>query len=136
MRTGKIKFLKDVITLFDFKSVSDGYNEYILSASCEIENVCACVEDKTAFEALNNHIHLLSRIKKRQRGEIYELSEKLGKLLISVLHSQFPDKHFVVFVTVDSEVTVRFHQKWSDEPWYYITDDENAYQSKVFCFDC
>lgn len=136
MKTENIKLLEDVLNLFDFESVSDGCNEYILLKSCGVTEIYNRVEDKTSFEALNNHVHLLSRIKKSRLSETYELSEKLGKLLLSVLHSQFPDKHFVVFITVDSEVTVRFHQKWSGEPWYYITDDENAYEAKVFCFDC
>ncbi len=136
MKKKEISALNEFISLFDFANISFGGDEFILLKSCGITKITEPIEDKTAFEALQNHVHLFDNVKKSQQDEVCELSEKLGKLLLSALKQSFPDKHFVVFVTVDSEVIIRFHQKWSGEPWYYITDDENAYEAKLLWFDC
>lgn len=123
------------ISLFDFVSVPCGEDELVLLKSCGITKITEPVEDKTAFEAVQNHVHLFDFVKSDRRGEVCELSKKLGQLLLSALKQSFPEKHFVVFVTIDREVIIRFHQSRKEEPWYYITDDENAYDSKLLCFE-
>lgn len=92
-------------------------------------------EDKTAFEALENHVHIFDNVHKSELADVITFSKRLGELLLYLLHCRYPKKHFVVFVTIDKSVVIRFHQKWSGEPWYYMTED-NAYDSTVLCFDC
>lgn len=39
------------------------------------------------------------------------------------LSFSFPDKHFVVFVTITDSMIIRFHQKWENEPYYYSNEN-------------
>lgn len=126
MRKEHLVILDSCLDLFEFKSISDKKgNEYVFYKSSEINpDDLYAVDDKTAFEAFQNHVHIFENIRTRQKTDAIKFAKKLGSLLIKLLSLNFPDKHFVVFVTVNDSVTIRFHQKWHGEPWYFITEEK------------
>ena len=71
------------------------------------------------FEALDSHFHLIDNIRRYDKQLLIDFGKKIGKLLIDRLSFSFPDKHFVVFVTITDSMIIRFHQKWENEPYYY-----------------
>ena len=94
------------------------------------------IEDKTQFEALENHIHLVDNVKKSDFCELIEIGKILGGTQLNALKSKYPDKEFCVFVTVDigESMIIRFHQVWENEPVYYNPDDFNSGKTKVLMF--
>lgn len=125
MRNIYLKVLDDFLSLFEHKSIFDQYgNEYIVFESNDLHEVDFDVDDKTAFEAFQNHIHISGKLRNISREKAVAVYEKLGNLLIEKLSINYPTKHFVVFITVSDSVIIRFHQKWSGEPWYYTIDEE------------
>ena len=134
MRKKHLNLLEWFIDLFEFKSVFDNEgNEYVLYASNEIDDIDV-IQDKTAFEAVQNHIHFIDNIKSNEKSRVVDFSKKVGKLLLDALSVRYPNKHFVVFVTIDSTVIIRFHQKWDEEPWYFMMD--TIYEgTTIICFD-
>ena len=57
-----IDYLKKIVGLFEFRVISDKRgNEFVLLADNMISNV-DFVEDKTAFEASENHVHIINNI--------------------------------------------------------------------------
>lgn len=108
-----------ILSLFKYKVVSDEKgNSYVLLHSNRL-NTAEGVTDKTAFEALENHVHLIGKIRKRNKNDIVLFGKKLGLALAENLKAVFPDRNFVVLVTVSDELIIRFHQKWPDEAEYY-----------------
>lgn len=54
----KTEYLTQIAGLFRFKTVTDdGGNEFVLFADSPVDRV-EHVQDKTAFEAAENHVHL------------------------------------------------------------------------------
>ncbi len=101
-----------VIQLFYFKTLSDrNGNEYVVLSGCASDSAND-IEDRTAFEAVENHVHVLDNIKKRDMEHVDFIGEKLGRLLLDRLKLCFPQKKFYVFVTYElhESLTVRFHQ--------------------------
>ena len=133
----KIELLKTVAYIFDFKTVTDeNGNEYALYADSGINEINFEIEDKTQFEALENHIHLVDNVKKSDFCELIEIGKILGETQLNALKSKYPDKEFCVFVTVDigESMIIRFHQVWENEPVYYNPDDFNSGKTKVLMF--
>ena len=130
--------LQSLITLLDVFEVititDDDENEYVVLKSCGVTSIDN-IDDKTAFEAVMNHTHIIDDVKKSNINDIEEFSNKLLNTYGNFLHYKYPSKHFVVYVTIDDSVTLRFHQKWSNEPWYYIVN-EPVYDSTVLYFEC
>ena len=78
------------------------------------------IADKTAFEAVETHVHLLDNLSKRECVELEGLIQTLGHTLLSRLHAQYPDRDFTVYVTLSRDTVIaRFHQRWPGEPPYY-----------------
>lgn len=133
----KIDILKTVADIFDFKTVTDkDGNEYVIYANSSIENADFDIEDKTQFEAVENHVHLVDNVKKSDFNDLIEIGKVLGETQSNALKSNFPDKEFCVFVTVDigESMIIRFHQVWENEPVYYNPDDFNSDKTKVLMF--
>ncbi len=133
----KIDILKTVANLFDFKTITDNNsNEYVVYACSGITEVGSEPEDKTQFEALENHVHLVDNVKKIDFDELIEIGKVLGETQLNALKSKFPDKEFCVFVTVDigESMIIRFHQVWENEPAYYNPDDFNSDKTRVLMF--
>lgn len=122
MKKKQIDLLDACLELFNLNSVFDQEgNEYILIASNEFIDL-KDIQDKTAFEAVQNHVHIFENIRSKDVSNIVNVAKKIGKVLIDFLGLRYPNKHFVVFITIDTSMTIRFHQKWKDEPWYYMLD--------------
>lgn len=128
IKSHKIEFLRQIIDLFEYKIISDSNGvEYVVYKSSSIESKdLADVEDRTAFEALENHVHLIDNIKKSDYGSIVELGKVLGEVMLNNLKCNFPNKSFVVFVTLTDSFIIRFHQKWDNEPEYFTVDDDST----------
>ena len=60
----RIERFKLFADLFQYKTICDEKgNEYVLFADNEINSI-ANVQDRTAFEAFENHVHLICNIQK------------------------------------------------------------------------
>ncbi len=133
----KLSFIKQISDIFNFKTVADkNSNKYILFANSTINEINFEVEDKTRFEALENHVHLSDNINNSNYNEAIEIGKILGETQLNALKSKYPDKEFCVFVTVDigESMIIRFHQVWKNEPPYYNPDDFNSDKTKVLMF--
>lgn len=83
------------------------------------------IEDKTMFEAVENHIHILDNVKKRDASILDKFGERIGGLLLDRLKFCFPQKKFYVFVTyeINDSLIIRFHQdRPGEEPYYDPVD--------------
>ncbi|MBQ4603128.1 MAG: hypothetical protein IJB16_00860 [Clostridia bacterium] len=133
----KIELLKIVAYIFDFKTVTDKKdNEYVIYASSGITEIRSEIEDKTQFEAIENHVHLSDNIKKNNFNDAIEIGRILGETQLTALKAKYTDKEFCVFVTVDigESMIIRFHQVWENEPVYYNPGDFNSDNTKVLMF--
>ncbi len=133
----KIELLKCFSEMFDFKTVTDeNGNEYVIYGSSGITEIGSEIEDKTQFEALENHIHLADNFKKSDFEDLVEIGRVLGETQLNALKAKYPDKEFCVFVTVDigESMIIRFHQVRENEPVYYNPDDFNSDKTKVLMF--
>ena len=133
----KIELLRAFSEMFDFKTVTDeNGNEYVIYANSVLSEIGSELKDKTQFEAVENHIHLIDNVKKYDFDELIEIGKVLGETQLSVLKSKYPDKEFCVFVTVDigESMIIRFHQVWENEPVYYNPDDFNSEKTRVLMF--
>ena len=133
----KFELLRAFSEMFDFKTVTDeNGNEYVIYANSVLSEIGSELKDKTQFEAVENHIHLIDNVKKYDFDELIEIGKVLGETQLSVLKSKYPDKEFCVFVTVDigESMIIRFHQVWENEPVYYNPDDFNSEKTRVLMF--
>ncbi|MBQ2841432.1 MAG: hypothetical protein IJE72_00185 [Clostridia bacterium] len=130
----KVELLKCLSEMFEFKTVSDkNGNEYVIYAHSGITEITSEIEDKTQFEAVENHIHLINNVKKSDFEELVEIGRVLGETQLNVLKAKYPNKEFCVFVTVDigESMIIRFHQCWENESVYYNPDDFNSEKTRV-----
>jgi hypothetical protein len=76
---------------------------------------------KTEYEALENHVHLFDNVKKKDQAAVERISMAIAKNLKRELNSQFPEKHFIVYLELNfkDSVIIRFHQQWENEELYY-----------------
>ncbi len=133
----KLDLLKELSNIFSFKTVSDkDGNEYVLYTYSSINKIDFEIDDKTQFEAFENHVHLSDNIKKKDFNEAVEIGRVLGETLLNALKAKYPDKEFCVFVSVDvgDSMIIRFHQVWENEPVYYNPDDFNSDKTKILMF--
>jgi hypothetical protein len=121
----KIEFLMLAANLFSFKTVSDKCGtEFILFSQSNV-NSLGTIQDKTEFEAIENHVHLCDNIKSNEFETCLTVGNSLGKALLASLKCCYPEKTFCVYVSIhlhDSFI-IRFHQKWNDEQPYYNPQD-------------
>ncbi|MBQ3603905.1 MAG: hypothetical protein IJA02_08700 [Clostridia bacterium] len=132
----KIKLLHLVASLFAFKVIKDiNGNEYVVYNDSHINKIESTVEDKTAFEAVENHVHIFGNIKKSDFEDACFIGEKIGEALFSSLKQAFPERNFIVFVSVSDEIIIRFHQKWENEPVYYDVNANYGKGHMLFAFE-
>lgn len=133
----RFDFLQSIVGLFSFKTIADDYgNEYVLFGDNTItKSDMPNISDRTDFEALENHVHLLEKVTKKEFEKADEVSNLLGKSLLNCLRQKYSDKHFFVYVSVDlkDSMIIRFHQKWENEEPYYVSDDFGK-NTKLFIF--
>ncbi len=131
----KLKFYLHFMQLFQFKTIADSEgNEYVVFGSSQLQHLEA-VPDKTAFESFENHIHLLNRTSKRQRKDLNLISQILVQAVLARLKWQFPEKQFMVYVTVriGDSMILRFHQIWpGEEPFCNPSDFDHSETEYVF----
>lgn len=130
----RIEYFKLLEQVFNFKTISDEKgNEYVLLASNPLDSIQR-IKDKTAFEAVENHVHLLDHLKKQEFEALIPIAETLCKTLAHRLSKQYPNKKFLVYssLTLKDSFILRFHQKWENEEPYYNPADFNAEAEKIF----
>jgi len=132
-----IKYLQLFSELFKFKSITDEEeNEYILFANSPLS--CAHgITDRTAFEAIENHVHLVDNIKKSEFDILLSVGDTLGQAVLCSLKNQYPNKHFCVYISLclHDSMIIRFHQKWDNEAIYYNPQDFVAPEERVMLFE-
>lgn len=133
----RIDFLELITQLFEFKIITDEHNhEFVLLKTNPLKSASK-IDDKTQFEAVENHVHLLEHIKSFEFKKLEPIAVSLGQALLWSLHASYPDKHFVVFVTVHlhDSMIIRFHQKWAGESFYYDMTDFQLQNEKIYLFE-
>lgn len=130
----KIEYLELFANLFQYKTVHDlKGNEYVLFADNSINSI-ESIQDRTAFEAFENHVHLIPNIQKVDFQTCSEIAKKIGRALLNNLHAWYPDKGFYVFVSFRNkdDMIIRFHQSWANEAPYF--DPSDLINEKVYMF--
>lgn len=116
-----IKLFQVFSSLFQFKTITDEQgNEYVLFAHNGLSSITG-ISDRTEFEACENHVHLLEKLKKNDLRASLDAAKVLAQALLDVLRFRFPHKQFIIFVTahIGDSMIIRFHQKWENEDPYY-----------------
>ena len=132
-RVETLYFLSEI---YKFSTILDeNGTEYVVFESSSGDYV-RNIQDKTAFESFENHRHILDNIKKIEFFSFFPIAEGIGQSLLYSLKQVFPNKRFVVYVTlrVGDAMIVRFHQIWDGVPWYYNPADFTDPDEKVFAF--
>lgn len=133
----KLEYFQLISNLFKFKIICDEHNnEYVLFAQnslCYVEKI----SDRTQFEACENHIHLIDNLKKEEYASCIEVAQSLGKALLYCLHATYPERQFVVFVSLrlNDSMIIRFHQRWQNEAPYFNPNDFASDQETVLKFE-
>ena len=120
-----------------FKIIKDEHEtEYVVFRNSKVKGLRE-IYDKTAFEAVENHIYILDDISPKEFKVLFPIAKSLGNMLLCCLKQSFPNKNFIVFVTlcVHDSFIIRFHQKWKDEIPYYNPDDFENQGEKGFMFE-
>lgn len=116
-----VDMLRLISRLFEFKLISDeANNTYVVFANSSLTHIDS-VNDRTQFEAIENHVHIIENVKKDNYQTCIECGSLLGTALLNSLRATYPSRHFFVFVTIriSGSMIIRFHQKWTDEEPYY-----------------
>lgn len=133
----RIEYFELLSNLFDFKTIADeNSNEYVVFNNSQFNSI-QNIKDKTEFESSENHIHLLSNIKNDEFDMLIPIAQNLGKALLNNLKIQYPQKRFIVYVSIHlhDSMVIRFHQKWeNEEPYCYPSEFKNP-SEKVFSFE-
>lgn len=116
MTVKKLTKMTGDIRFYDVRINGD---RYILTEPVSAADVPE-ITDKTAFEAVTNHVHLKNRV------SLFEYLTLKGKLpeicapLIRRLKEAYPDTTFAVSadITLHGSLTVRFHQRHEGESGY------------------
>lgn len=127
-----------------FRTFSQLLHYQVLTDAAGNELLCLCddhrktiplsVEDKTAYEAGNNHEHLLDDISDEAFSELVADAPVLCRLIYCNIKMQYPQRKLAVYVAVSrhDSLTVRFHQVWTGEPPYYDPEDFSSGDERVF----
>ena len=129
----QVEWLERLTQAYQFEEVAseDGCT-YILRASYEREKV-GVIEDRTAFEAVENHVHLLDWVKLKEYKTLERIAPTLCTTLLASLKYQYPGRNFSAYVTITlhDSMILRFHQNWEGEASYY---DENTRDPQTSLF--
>lgn len=132
-----LNYLEQISALFRFKSITDEHqNEYILFENSALDTVRG-IKDKTAFAAVENHVHIVENIKKNEFEKLALIGSSLGKAVLCSLKNRYPDKHFMVYVSLllHDSMIIRFHQKWENEQAYYDPAHFSGEDERVILFE-
>ena len=82
----RVEYFELLTNLFQYKTVYDKTgNEYVLFANSSI-NYLPEISDKTAFESLENHIHLLYNVRKEEYKNLIEVGRNWDRLYWKVFN--------------------------------------------------
>ena len=99
------------------------------------QNPVIRIQDKTQYEATFNHFHLNEGRIGRKLVSAKQWGTAIAQNLAQELKKAYPDKKFLVFLTVNREdMIIRFHQEWENEPPYYDPAVTYADHTEVLCF--
>lgn len=132
-----LQTLQLISNLFSFKVICDKKGtEYVVFKNSTINNITEDIRDRTAFEAQENHVHLLDHIRKKEVDTLAYIGSNLAKALLHSLKAAFIEKDFVVFLTIsiNDSMIIRFHQRWNNEEYYYNIADESP-DSRIIMFE-
>lgn len=132
----RVHYFEMFAKLFEYKTVVDqAGNEYVFFADTPFASVTD-VKDKTEFEALETHVHLLDNITKEEFGKLTSAARSIGAVVLHSLQTHFPQKRFVVYVSLKlhGSMILRFHQIWENEEPYYNVSQWNSDTEKVYEF--
>ena len=124
--------------LFKFKEIFDkNGNEFVLLEDSCINHIDQTIEDKTAFEATENHFHLIEKLSVEEFFKVHEVATMLGRMMYWSLQFKYPAKRFVVYVTAElnDSLTIRFHQVWDGEQLYFSLDGWDPSQTVIVRVD-
>lgn len=116
-------------------------NEYVLLQQNEKRmkaKYLASIEDKTVFEACENHIHLFLTITKEEMEGMKSLASALGVFIMEKLYQAYPEKTFVVYTSLGlgESLILRFHQRWEGETdCFDLSEDKAAAEKYLFKFE-
>lgn len=133
MKNAKTELIKNLIIIFNYKTLCDKNGEmFVLPFECGINDISEYefddFEKKTAFEALQTHIHLMEHLSLREFFYCQKISPIIGKTVLKNLKTRFPDKHFFVFLEMKwrGSFIIRFHQEWEKDFTYYDLNNTKA----------
>lgn len=133
----RVEYFQQITDLFRFKTITDEEKrEFVLFSQCNCDSV-ENVQDKTEFEAYENHIHLINYLKKEEFYYLIPIAKTLGQAVLDCLSWNYPEKKFMVYVSLHmyDSMIIRFHQKWENEQPYCNPQDFNSENEKVFLFE-
>lgn len=92
------------------------------------------VADKTAYEAVNNHMHLLDDLSDAAFAELAADAPVLCQIIYRNIRLQYPQKRLAVYAEVSrhDSLTVRFHQVWNQERPYWNPEDFASGDARIF----
>ncbi len=132
-----LETLIKISKLFQFKKMLDSKgNAYIFFEDCpqvDLEEI----EDKTEFEAFQNHVHLFDKITKAQLSLLIPAAKNLGQAILDSLQQKFPERQFMVFASlrIGDSMILRFHQVWPGEPPYCnVADFNDSKEEFIYLF--
>lgn len=132
-KTTRLKVLEAMVALMQTEKKIDSYgNEYILisGAMPSFDGFSQEIIDKTQFEAITNHVHIIDKISKAEFKQIQSFAPTMCQLVLDLLCSRYPDKYFYVFASavVHDSFILRFHQRWLNEmPYYESMSEQNEW---------
>lgn len=120
------------------------WHEHLLTDAAGNELLCLCddhrttiplsVADKMAYEAVNNHMHLLDELSDAAFAKLVADAPVLCQLIYRNIKLQYPQKRIAVYVEVSrrDSLTVRFHQVWDQESPYWNPADFASGDERIF----
>lgn len=120
----RVEIIDQMSDFFQTELVKDRRgNEYVLLKSLDWHFGESSNEpdDKTAFEAGQNHIHILDNLSRVELKYLRTTAQNLCDGILSMLCGLYPNKQFFVYASASlhDSFIVRFHQAWPGEPAYF-----------------
>lgn len=126
-RKDRVSPLEELAHFAKTELKTDPYgNEYVLLSGVvkDFQGFEGEIGDKTAFEAVANHVHILDNVTAGELRQLAEVAPRLCRTLLALLCEKYPGKQFVVYAgaVLHDSFIIRFHQPWPGEPRYYERD--------------
>ncbi len=132
----KLEKLLPILYPTFYTRIDINQNEFVLldTGMANKEVISHTIADRTQYEAVENHVHIFEDY---IGAKNYDTARKVGisiaENLYNTLTTEFPDKSFVVYLTINLHgMIIRFHQIWDNEPTYY--DETMQYDAEIISF--